>query len=154
MHAYMLCSEVWLHNIDPGNTKATHYTFYAHHDQCTDHQCMLNSPLVLDTWGATASQVLQKFTNYRARHMADDHKKILGIVCRRKFRAAVWAVVAMVRWQNARASRAASVPLWVPAHLQLPSEMDIDTQLNAAHDTATWLDMAFENEMGWGGKLG
>ncbi|DBB17784.1 TPA: hypothetical protein ACH3X3_002817 [Trebouxia sp. C0006] len=99
----------------------------------------------------TQQQVLQKFTNYRARHMADDHKKILGIVCKRKFRATVWAVVAVVKWQNVRALRTA--PLWVPAHLQLPSEMDIDTQLNAAHDTATWLDMAFENEAGWGGKL-
>ncbi len=114
---------------------------------------MLHSPLQFDTWGATVSQVLQKFTNYRARHMADDHKKILGIVCKRKFRAAVWAVVAVVRWQNVHTWRAASVPLWVPAQLQLPSEMDIDTKLNAAHDTATWLDKAFENEAGWGGKL-
>ena len=86
--------------------------------------------------------------------MADDHKKILGIVLRRKFHAAVWAVMAVVRWQNVGAWRAA-VPLRVPAHLQLPSqmEMDMDTQLNAAHDTATWLDMAFKNEAGWGGKL-
>ncbi|KAL0038346.1 hypothetical protein WJX77_003002 [Trebouxia sp. C0004] len=98
----------------------------------------------------TQQQVLQKFTNYRARHMADDHKRILGIVCRRKFRAAVWAVVAVVRWQNIPACQAVSVPLWLPAHLQLPREMDIDTQLNAAHDTATWLDKAFENGAGWG----
>ena len=114
---------------------------------------MLHSVLQFYRRSASVSQVLQKFTNYRARHMADDHKKILGIVCKRKFRAAVWAVVAVVRWQNVRALRTASPPLWVPAHLQLPSEMDIDTQLNAAHDTATWLDMAFENEAGWGGKL-